>query len=574
MFACWLPALTHHACRAQNVSPRDFSEALLFLALGVRPAFADRPLGVDVSNFDGAINWTNVRNSGIAFAWAKATEYADITDATFVGNVTHAKAVGVYIGAYHFAHPEQNSPVTEANFFWSVAGPYIKNDGVTLQPVLDFETFNGVTGASSYADWANQWCNSIVTNAAASGVTVHPVIYTTTCEAVNLTAALDGQWYPWIANPSGNSAQTSSPWSSTSCTSSSDEIWGTGVWTAWQYAWTAVVPGISIAGGGDVDVYNGTLAQLVTNLVIGTTPPPLRVTVVPQLSRIVDVGGSLSVTGLVSGFPPWKFQWLFNGTNIANAITNIYHLTNAQLTNAGSYALIVTTNNGGSITSSPVSLQVYPPQATVFSDNFDANTSTNWIYNTSSSDNAVTFNFDYSTVGIPSAPHSTGGTTRGLQMKANLSLGVVAAVSLSPTNQNFSGDYRLHFDAWINVNGPLPGGAGSTEYLTGGIGTSGTRTEWTGNTSADGFYFSIDGDGGVSDTTTTTADVNAYIGATVLQTGTGDYLAGPDVSARGNESGYYETLFPTGNGAPAAQKAIYKEQTNTPRPGCLWPRLA
>ncbi len=29
----------------------------------------------------------------------------------------------------------------------------------------------------------------------------------------------------------------------------------------------------------------------------------------------------------------------------------------------------------------------------------------------------------------------------------------------SPTNQSFSGDYCLHFDGWINVNGPFPGGS-------------------------------------------------------------------------------------------------------------------
>ena len=65
-------------------------------------------------------------------------------------------------------------------------------------------------------------------------------------------------------------------------------------------------------------------------------------------------------------------------------------------------------------------------------------------------------------------------------MKANLAGNAVAALSLSPTNQIFSGDYRLHFDAWVNVNGPFPGGdgGGSTEFLTGGIGTSGARTEW------------------------------------------------------------------------------------------------
>jgi hypothetical protein len=33
------------------------------------------------------------------------------------------------------------------------------------------------------------------------------------------------------------------------------------------------------------------------------------------------------------------------------------------------------------VTSSPVSLLVYPPQTPVFADNFDVNTATNWIFN-------------------------------------------------------------------------------------------------------------------------------------------------------------------------------------------------
>ena len=174
----------------------------------------------------------------------------------------------------------------------------------------------------------------------------------------------------------------------------------------------------------------------------------------------------------------------------------------------------------------------------------------------------MTFNFDYSTLGIPSAPNSTNGSTRGLQMKANLSAGVVAAVSLSPTNKSFSGDYRLRFDGWINVNGPFPGGGlGSTEFLTAGLGTSGTRTEWTGNAAADGFYFSVNGDGGSSDTATTTADFNAYSGAIVQAAGTGDYWAGTDVTARGNGNFYYTTAFPAGQAAPALQQANFPQQS-------------
>jgi hypothetical protein len=255
-----------------------------------------------------------------------------------------------------------------------------------------------------------------------------------------------------------------------------------------------------------------------------------------------------------------------------SSYTNYYSLTNAQPTNSGFYSLVVT-NASGSVTSSPVSLLVYPPQVALFADNFDANTAANWNQNKSSSDNAITFNFDYSSLGIPSAPNSTNSSTLGVQMKANLTLGAVAAVSLSPASQIFSGDYRVRFDAWINVNGPLggssSGGPGSTEFLTAGIGTSGTRVEWTGNASADGFYFSANGDGGSSDTATTTADYNAYLGATVQAAATGDYWAGTDTTARGNGNNYYLTAFPNGAAAPALQQINFPQQSGNLNAGTL-----
>src|SRR6476660_7502929 len=105
--------------------------------------FAQKPVGIDVSHYQLTINWTSVKNAGIAFSWAKATD---------------GKAAGVPMGAYHYCHPESNTPGTEAAHFWSVAGPYIKADGLTLIPMLDVEgsAFSGHVGATSLSDWVNQ----------------------------------------------------------------------------------------------------------------------------------------------------------------------------------------------------------------------------------------------------------------------------------------------------------------------------------------------------------------------------------------------------------------------------------
>src|SRR4029077_17345536 len=78
------------------------------LAFGPVRTLAQRPLGIDVSHYQGFINWTSAKNSGVSFAWAKATESTTFTDSFFTVNEANAHAAGVLIGAYHFARPEDN----------------------------------------------------------------------------------------------------------------------------------------------------------------------------------------------------------------------------------------------------------------------------------------------------------------------------------------------------------------------------------------------------------------------------------------------------------------------------------
>ena len=42
--------------------------------------------GIDVSHWQGTVNWTSVRNSGKVFALCKATEGTTYTDPTFATN--------------------------------------------------------------------------------------------------------------------------------------------------------------------------------------------------------------------------------------------------------------------------------------------------------------------------------------------------------------------------------------------------------------------------------------------------------------------------------------------------------
>jgi hypothetical protein len=373
---------------------------------------------------------------------------------------------------------------------------------------------------------------------------------------------MNTQWRNWQNGLTGNNTNAIKP--IVPLAQSYAPVTGAQI-TAFLYALQTNSPKASATGYNGVSFWDAQertadMDAAVLAATFDTNAP--TVFILPIVQRIADAGGSANFTSVVSGTPPLTFQWQLNGANIFGANTNFLSLTNLQPTHSGNYSLIVS-NAFGSVASSPALLIVYPVQTAIFSDNFDFDSATNWTINKSSSDASVNFYFDYSSLGIPIAPHSADDDApRGLQMKANLTLGAVAALSASPFGLNISGDYRLHFDAWINVNGPFPGGgASSTEFLTAGIGTAGNVVEWTGNPAADGFYFSADGDGGVSGTSTTSGDYCAYVGSTLQATGTGIYLAGTDTSARDNANAYYTAIFPNGSAAPALQRSTYPQQT-------------
>lgn len=223
---------------------------------GLLPAvLLGRPIGIDVSAYQGSINWPSVKNAGITCAWAQATEGTAIVDPTFTTNMNGAKAAGIPIGPYHLCYPglSGNTPATEAAYFWKVAGSYIKADGLTLMPMLDMEKWGGQPqGADSWADWANQWCQNVVDYAAAAEVTIKPVIYINVRDSRQHLNSSVRQWHSSIACYNGQNPQTGTPWPA----GTEGQWWGLGSWDSWQYTSSGSVSGIS--GRVDMDVFNGT----------------------------------------------------------------------------------------------------------------------------------------------------------------------------------------------------------------------------------------------------------------------------------------------------------------------------
>src|SRR5258707_748343 len=102
----------------------------LVMTLGGIRALAQRPMGHDVSSYQSAsLNWASLKSNGLVFAWAKATEGLTVNDSDYATFLTNAKAAGVLIGSYHFAHPElhigPSGADQEAAHFWNIASNYI-----------------------------------------------------------------------------------------------------------------------------------------------------------------------------------------------------------------------------------------------------------------------------------------------------------------------------------------------------------------------------------------------------------------------------------------------------------------
>ncbi len=206
--------------------------------------------------------------------------------------------------------------------------------------------------------------------------------------------------------------------------------------------------------------------------------------------------------------------------------------------------------------------------AQLYTADFNLDDTINWtVNNPGLSDITADFFYDYSAIGVPAAPNGTG--TRGLKMTANNSGGVFSGFSVSPTGQSFAGDYRVSFDMWQNYVGPLgPGGNGSTQLSTFGIGTSGTTAFWPGAATKESVGFATTLDGGSA------SDFRAYSSAapTSYAAGNAVYLA--PAGAINNSAAYYSVFAP--QSAPAAQALLFPGQTGSTDAGetsFLWRRV-
>ncbi|TQK51912.1 GH25 family lysozyme M1 (1,4-beta-N-acetylmuramidase) [Streptomyces sp. SLBN-118] len=94
--------------------------------------------GVDVSSHQGNVDWSRLWNSGVKWAYVKATEGTYYTNPYFGQQYTGSYSTGMIRGAYHFATPDTATGAAQADYFVNHGGGWSR-DGQTLPGVLDIE---------------------------------------------------------------------------------------------------------------------------------------------------------------------------------------------------------------------------------------------------------------------------------------------------------------------------------------------------------------------------------------------------------------------------------------------------
>jgi lysozyme len=128
--------------------------------------------GVDVSAYQGSIDWSLLASQNIDFAFIKATEGSCFTDRNFVFNYSEALKTDLRVGAYHFFSFESGGDTQAAHFINTV--PKTEN---MLPPVIDLEFYGGFSEENVERDKIVNELDKMIA-ALYSHYGMHPIIYT------------------------------------------------------------------------------------------------------------------------------------------------------------------------------------------------------------------------------------------------------------------------------------------------------------------------------------------------------------------------------------------------------------
>lgn len=195
----------------------------------------DKSFGIDVSHYQGKIDWLALSNYNdefpLGFVFVRATAGTSI-DKEFKNNWRGVKENGFLRGAYHYYRPDENSVKQADNFIKNVK--LSKGD---LPPVLDIEKIPNRQSLDSLQAGLKRWLTKVEKHYG-----MKPIIYSGESFYTDFLKEEFEGYDLWIANYSFFE----------------DEI--RNEWLIWQFTDKALLKGIN--GTVDVDIYNGSFEEL------------------------------------------------------------------------------------------------------------------------------------------------------------------------------------------------------------------------------------------------------------------------------------------------------------------------
>lgn len=129
--------------------------------------------GIDVSSYQGDIDWEMLAAQDIDFAFIKATEGSSLIDRYFADNFEEARAAGLRVGAYHFFSFDSPGETQAMHFIATVP----KLEGM-LPPVIDVEYYGNYFAEPPSADTVVPQLQTLIDQLTAHYDTT-PILYAT-----------------------------------------------------------------------------------------------------------------------------------------------------------------------------------------------------------------------------------------------------------------------------------------------------------------------------------------------------------------------------------------------------------
>lgn len=157
--------------------------------------------GCDVSYWQGAINYAQMYQEGLRFAYCRLGIGTHYKDPTAVNNVAGFKAAGFAVGVYHVYYPSTD-PIKQAN--WLLDNLPL---GTNLPPAVDLEITSGIP--YQYADKIKAYLDKIENE-----LDKKPIIYTAFYYwRDTVKAPFWGKDYKlWVANYDYKAPMIPKPW--------------------------------------------------------------------------------------------------------------------------------------------------------------------------------------------------------------------------------------------------------------------------------------------------------------------------------------------------------------------------